>query len=123
MMNKVRLKGILGQQGSFFDQAVEDKLKCLMESDDFSSDIFEQSEIRVNDEFRETFEKGADQGESGNRASFDLYDKDGLDVVYSHQTHGLSEEFSKNKVVSYQEKIAALRGISMAEDYYSFLKN
>ena len=116
-MNKVRLKSILGQQSSFFDQAVEDQLKCLMESDDFSSDVFEQIEIRVNDEFRETFEKGADQGEGEDRALFGFYDKNDLDVVYSHRTHDLSEEFSKNKIVSYQEKIAALRGISMVEDF------
>ena len=106
-MNKIRLKEILKKQGELFDRAVEDKLRCLMSEDDFNSDIFEKVE----------------QEYMGSQSGWDIFSfsgsEDDLDVIYSHRAKDLAKELPENKIVSYQEKIAALRGISMVEDYYS----
>ena len=123
MMTRAELKSILKQQAGLLGLAVEDKLEKLAISDDFSSDIFEQvGPEYTGNGFEAAFEESINQADGKKRVILVPKSEDDLDNIYSHRAEDLAKELPKNKIVSYREKLAALRGISLAEDYYSINK-
>ena len=118
-MTESELKNILRQQSSLFDQAVEYKLKNIMMEDDFNSDIFEQIELQcTDDELEKAFQENIGQNLDENHAFFSER-KETLNARYSQKSEILNKEASINRILSYKEKVAALRGISMLEDFDS----
>ena len=139
MMNKQILKNILHKQSELLSVALEDKLYHLMNDDDFNADILEQADVEESD-FSETFEKfcpndnfetpfSSENGGFFTKGELNTEDgadpifssatrKDsGLDIIYSHRAESLAVERPTDRVASYRQKIASLRGISMASDY------
>ncbi len=127
-MDRQKLKNLLHEQSSPFDEAVQKKLDYLMSDDVFSlennpyANSFRNIQIDDEDEFSHAF---SDDDSSFDEAFDDEYEDDGYEDVdeddYGDEEDGEVSQTAAPKTLA--ERIAMLRGVSTLPGSYLNKKN
>ena len=127
-MDRQKLKNLLHEQSSPFDEAVQKKLDYLMSDDVFSlennpyANSFRNIQIDDEDEFSHAF---SDDDSSFDEAFDDEYEDDGYEDVdeddYGDEEDGEVSQAAAPKTLA--ERIAMLRGVSTLPGSYLNKKN